>query len=194
MCTSELQMDQNIQISKKKIKRLIISQQDVFASANFAYQLLKYKYHDPDYLENFEEFSNSDEYTNMEALTIALIISYSRPFTDNKGWETAIPTLPKKCLQKFDKSEKELHLEVLKRRNKAVGHSDADLYEAYLSASEKDKYVFPVVMNSQIIFFTKNELLKLQAMIEKIINYLGEAVNSLIKHHGDDFFTYLVEK
>ncbi|MDO9112144.1 MAG: hypothetical protein Q7U40_15905, partial [Desulfatirhabdiaceae bacterium] len=46
-----LQMEQKLQISKKKIKRLIISQQDVFAAANFAYQLLKYKDHDPDYFE-----------------------------------------------------------------------------------------------------------------------------------------------
>ena len=187
-------MKKDLLLSKKKIKRLIITQQDVFAAGSFAHQLLKHKYYDPNYFENIEEFSNSDGYYNMEALTIALIVSYSRPFMENKGWETAIPSLPKKCLQFYDKSEKDLHYQILERRNKAVGHSDADLYSTHLTKSEDSKYVFPAIMCTPVIFYTETELRKIQAMVDKIIKYLEDAINSLIKHHGEDFYKYLVEK
>lgn len=58
-------MIKELPLSKKQIKRLIISQQDIIAAGDFVYQLLKHSYHDPDYLENIEEFSNSDEYRNI---------------------------------------------------------------------------------------------------------------------------------
>ena len=129
-------MNKNSRLSNKRVKRFVISVQDLTTAGDFVSQLLKYRYHDPDYYENIEEFSNSDEFRNMQALTIAVIVSYSRPFTENKGKETAISSLPTNCLKLFDASQTELHRKILTMRNKAVSHSDADLYEVGLSTSE----------------------------------------------------------
>lgn len=187
-------MKKDLGLSKKQIKRLIISQQDIFAACSYINQLLKHRYHDPDYLDNIEEFSNSDEYVNMEALTIAFIISYSRPFIDNDGETTATPSLPQKSIRSLNVEEKKLHHEIIAKRNKAVAHSDADLYDAHISMLEGGKCISPCVMASPIIFFTRNELLLIAVMIDKIINYMGDALNSLIMYHGEDFYKYLVNK
>lgn len=183
-------MRKELESAKKQIKRLIISQQDIVAAGDFANQLLKHRYHSPDYLKNFDEFLDSDEYISMVGITIALVVSYTRPFTENNG-KTATSSLSKKCIKSFTLSEKTLHYQILETRNKAVSHSDADLYDVDLGASEDRTLICPVIYRVPMIFFKRNDLIKIQKMIDKIMNYLGEAVNLLIQHHGEDFYKYL---
>jgi len=187
-------MDEKLKSAKRQIKRLIISQQDIFEAANYAYQLLKHEYYEPDYLNRGDDFYNSDEETNMEALNTALIVAYSRPFLKSKGQDSATPSLPSKIIKSFDKSELELHNTILEKRNKAVAHSDADLYEANLSKSEYDGSVYPFIQFNFTQVFTKDELLMIQSIIEKLLEGLGKAVASIFDHHGENARKYLVEK
>ena len=190
-------MDKKVAHSKKQIKRILISRNDILEATNYAYQLLKHKYHKHAYLEKsdeeYEKFSNSDEYENMNALTTALIVSYSRPFTNNDGKLSAIPTLPKKLTSPFNTTEKELHEKILKLRNKAFAHSDADLFDIHLSLSEYDGMLVPTYIDYPLEYFTEAELNNFQNMVEKLLVSFGAFIKSIFDYYGDKAIEYFTE-
>ncbi len=189
-------MNIKIENAKKQIKRILISEDDIQDAGNYAYQLLKHEYHNPEYLDRIEDpkedFLNSDDYENMRALTTALIVSYSRPFTRNEGNDSAIPSLPNKFLSNYNALEMDLHNKILNLRNRAFAHSDAELFNIELSKSKYDGMIYPVFLEYPIEFFTKDELKLFQEMIEKLLPAFRNQINAILRHHGDDAMKFLV--
>lgn len=190
-------MNKKIEISKKQIKRILISLNDILEATNYAHQLLKHKYCKPDYLSRLddpnEDFTNSDEYENMNALTTALIVSYSRPFTQNEGQGSAIPSLPRKIMKIYNDLENELHYKILGLRNKAVAHSDADLFDAHLSRSEFDGSLVPTYIDYPLEYFNQDKLVLFQKMVEKLMSAFEGYIKSIFEHHGESELKNLVK-
>ncbi|AOW16458.1 hypothetical protein LPB03_02790 [Polaribacter vadi] len=76
-----------------------------------------------------------------EALSSALIVAYSRPFSGNdKNSKNSIPDLNKNVIKILNTNEKELHNSLIKLRNKAIAHSDSDIIDIkpyYMSVNNK---------------------------------------------------------
>lgn len=184
-------MEKGLQLAKKQIKRILISQEDISEAAQCAYQLLKHKYYKSEYLDRDENFENTDEYVNMKALTTTLVVAYSRPFTKNSGGDSAIPIIPKKIMSCFNVNEMALHGKILNLRNKAFAHSDADLFNTYLSFFEKN--IIPVYLDYPLEFLHKQEIELFQKMVEKYEIQFCKFINEIFKRYGDDAITYLTD-
>lgn len=63
-------------------------------------------------------------YIQQAAFTTSLIISYSRPFTESRGW----PKFPKKLIQ-HNEEQKALHKKIMNLRNEVYAHSDFNKQE-----------------------------------------------------------------
>src|SRR4051812_25471137 len=59
-------------------------------------------------------------YEQQTAFTTALVVAYSRPFSNSHGW----PKFPP-ALMRFDQGELDLHKSIIKRRNSIFAHSDS---------------------------------------------------------------------
>jgi hypothetical protein len=68
----------------------------------------------------------------MEALQIATMISYARPFLDSDGAGKATPKIQSKGLFKDGEDLKVLHHSVLERRNQAIAHADWKYHQTQL--------------------------------------------------------------
>lgn len=94
---------------RKSLARLILASSDI-QKAIKASQL-------------FKSQIKSNRHPLFDPLQEAAVISYSRPFTDNKG----VGALPNKYSKYSSKIHNQLHKEVLTRRNVFVAHSDSDV-------------------------------------------------------------------
>ena len=120
----------------------------------------------------------------MNALNTSLIISYSRPFTRNDGQSSAIPSLPSRTLKYYNKKEAELHNKILKLRNRAFAHSDADLFDVNLTLHRE--YLIPFFQEYPLEYFSKEELIQFEEMVEKLFRVFAEFIESIFEHYGDD--------
>jgi hypothetical protein len=185
-------MNNKIENAKRRIKRILISYLDISDAQIYASHLLRHKYHG-DYLntlvdsdEEYVDFLGSDEFQNMKALTTALIVSYSRPFTRNEAKESAIPSLPNRFLKSYDSFEMDLHNKILNLRNKAFAHSDADLFKIDLSISEDNEkvYLSPRYHECPEELFTQDELKLFQRMVDKLLDASRKHLHDIAYHHG----------
>jgi hypothetical protein len=67
-------------------------------------------------------------YKLRDALLSAILVSYSRPFTDNQPYGP----LQKKWFKFDNKSFNQLHRKIIDYRNKKIAHSDFDIRKVYL--------------------------------------------------------------
>jgi hypothetical protein len=87
--------------------------------------------------------------TLLRALSVALVVTYWRPFSDNKGGEVALPQLPKKLLGSCYRGDDwATHTAVGNLRNRFFAHSDARFLEpsiqgasAPVAASDSEPFV-----------------------------------------------------
>jgi hypothetical protein len=145
--------------------RLYITQEDLSQASRFGHLILKRGSH-----EGAED--DPDIRLVSQALDIALIVSYSRPFTlflgKNKRKE---PMLPESLLAVLDKEERILHDDLLNRRNKEYAHSDA-------SQIEVRYYTWPLgilpIGRNRFIPLTRPMVQKVVAMSDKLYLKIDE--------------------
>ncbi len=84
--------------------------------------------HDFDECNKFlHKFSRIKDDIIKEALLIAALIAYGRPFSENKENDKIIKKIPLELVTRpFDSGEKRLHAKLMTIRNKAIAHSDID--------------------------------------------------------------------
>jgi len=115
----------------------------------------------------------------LNALTIALVISYSRPFVDSRGGvSVAERKLPGELLRFLTSKERRVHQAIIEIRNKEVAHSDADILELALR-------LYPdgdsCVCRSARVPFYRSELQVIRRMIDKILNGIEEKCKEIRK-------------
>lgn len=107
--------------SKELLRRLVISYWDLDQAKQFARQILIREWRD-----------DSDEVGEVlhRALNTALLIAYSRPFTQNdRGRRGAVGTLPEKIVRVFGPGEAAFHKKIVGPgglRNSVYAHSDSE--------------------------------------------------------------------
>lgn len=98
---------------ERQFKRMIISEADF--KETFAYlETLEYLHPYAPYYRSIKQ-----------GLLVAAIVSYARPFLNNKG-DDASSQLPGKPLSTLNANEKEFHKLIKDLRSKVVAHSDSD--------------------------------------------------------------------
>ncbi|MDP3298027.1 MAG: hypothetical protein Q8N09_10670 [Thermodesulfovibrionia bacterium] len=95
-------------IDRKLINRAFLSKHDLDECNKFLYK-----------------FSKIEDDIIKEALLIAALIAYGRPFSENKENDKIIKKIPLELVTRpFEPSEKRLHAKLMTIRNKAIAHSD----------------------------------------------------------------------
>lgn len=103
-----------------------------------------------EYLDAYLELKQKDDdsgtsefFTHREGLLIAAIISYSRAFTESRPVQFAVPKAKVNLGSVFgnDASQIKLHKAILKKRHKAVAHSDWEYRKTKLVEVTKNRGV-----------------------------------------------------
>jgi hypothetical protein len=97
------------------LKRVQLSHIDLLAALRFAQRLLN---------EGDSSGAPRLTFTEREALELALIVSYARPFKHSDNEREARATLPARFLRQLTPEQLELHRLLLSLRDHEVAHSD----------------------------------------------------------------------
>ena len=105
----------HIEHERKLFKRLLISEGDLDHAGRFADIILQ---------RNLHGCTDEESKCLHRGLNVALIVTYSRPFSGNKGSADTASDLPNRYLRDFSDRERALHSQVLNLRNRDHAHSD----------------------------------------------------------------------
>lgn len=106
----------------------------------------------------------SDTHTNrylLEGMCVGMVVAYCRPFSENNDGN-----LSNNFIRELNKGEKKIHHQALYPRNKALAHSDSDVWEMdphYIEVGNNERQLMPFhncVHDPVPISFTK-ELMEL---------------------------------
>ena len=107
-------------------KRLVISYHDLAEARTFLNRLAGL---------NGEQPPPQEDSIQLDALRVALVVSYSRPFSGNRSLPGVASTLPNRFLEKLTEHERDLHERLIRLRNKEFAHSDPDSADVKVSMS-----------------------------------------------------------
>lgn len=65
---------------------------------------------------------------HLQGLNSGMIVAYWRPFSNERGGEAAVPSLPGRILGVLNREERELHEVIREDRNRVVAHSDSEAW------------------------------------------------------------------
>lgn len=115
------------------------------------------------------------------ALTSAMILAYSRPFSgnDSKG-NNKIPDLGGKVLRNLNEDEKVIHDWLLKQRNTLIAHSSSEAvdlkFEIYDLAGRK---ILRPIRNRNTKHFSMENALSFKELAKKMLNYVAVERNAI---------------
>lgn len=157
-----------------QLNRVLISQVDFKNCYGIAKYILDEKLHELD--------SYSNRYL-LEGMCIGMIVAYCRPFSANKGGD-----LSGKFIRELNSKELEIHKQALISRNKALAHSDNDVWEMnphYIEMRNNDRVLMPFhncVHDPVPVSFTK-ELMELsKKQLKQCIKSQGQLEERVGKH------------
>jgi hypothetical protein len=102
----------------------------------------------------------------LTALTVALVVSYARPFVNTRGQSFADRTLPGSLLRVLTSRQRELHDAIINMRNHEVAHSDADVLQLMIDLFPGGDGVICLAARHPI---RRVELRTMHRIIEKIL-------------------------
>ena len=105
------------------------------------------------------------------ALTTALVVSYSRPFTKGKGW----PPFPM-ALAPFDAQQQLLHEHIIGLRHQVYAHSDSSRHS--VEPVQLDKFQVDIV-GTPFLRLTVGECNAAVQMVELVQGCLGPELDRL---------------
>lgn len=155
---------------------LYVAQLDLSQAAFFADYLLTQGWH-------FEPWEvNWKKYLHQGAYVTSMVVAYSRPFTESRGW----PKFPKKILRVLSPKEKDLHNRLLTLRNEVYAHSDIESRKIRPITIGGKPSAFEVLPPMR---FNSTELAEIRVMIRTISLAIKEKVDELsatvAEHHYD---------
>jgi hypothetical protein len=127
-------------------------------------------------LTNFEpfKFDIGEATIEQNALNIAVVISYARNFNKNYGFYNT-KEINDKIIEDFSVQERELHVDIIKSRNKEFAHSDASSYDVEIYTEESFSYS----LNRVRQLLDKDQLEVLSQMVSKIRTQIREQIKYL---------------
>ncbi|WP_312421241.1 hypothetical protein [Anaerospora hongkongensis] len=155
---------------KVQLYKLAVARSDI-ASANSLCKLFIEKR-----LMHREEAN--DHYELRDALISAILVSYSRPFTNNHPHGP----LQKKWFKFDNKSFNELHRRIIDYRNKQIAHSDFDIRKVYLCPrGYQDEFLVGglVISNKP---FPIEDIETIRDMCDELRVRFGIEIRTLSKH------------
>lgn len=122
-----------------------------------------------------DDYDPAEEDPSQKAATIAAVVSYWRPFSRNWGEGETRSSLPSELLDELTDSEKELHEEVGRLRNKVFAHSDPSEHSLNIAVSETElgKMMLPS-SRDPIRVLTEVERDRLKEIVEKLLRAMSE--------------------
>ena len=122
----------------------------------------------------------------LNALTIGIVISYSRPFIDSRGCSVvAERKLPGILLRTLSPKQRGIHDSIIQVRNKEIAHSDAEILELSL-------HLFPggdsCICRETRAPFRRQELRVIRKIIDKILDEIErecEKIRQVLPHFVD---------
>ncbi|MEJ2621750.1 MAG: hypothetical protein P8163_16280 [Candidatus Thiodiazotropha sp.] len=147
--------------------RLYVAQEDLRQAMSFASMILKKGWH-------FQPWEKRQTiYIQQSAYTTALVVAYSRPFTESRGW----PKLPMR-LMKYNEEQKQLHKRVLSLRNEVYAHTDVakrNLRTFEIDGTPSAIEALPAMR------FTREETEMIIAMMHMAYESIGKRLVELMK-------------
>jgi len=149
----------------KQFKRIVMSFADFKEAVDLSTILIE---------SNLLE-DQDNNFLMLGALTNAMVLAYSRPFSgnDSKG-NNKIPDLRGKALRNLNEDEKVLHEWLLKQRHTLIAHSASEAvdlkFEIYDLAGRK--FLRPI-RNRNTRHFSLEHALSFKALAEKMLNYVA---------------------
>ena len=127
------------QLKTPLLKRIILSIGDLYLADMCVQQIL-----------HRELYSSSDirELELLECLLAALVVSYARPFSHNKGEPHVASQLPHEYLEVLSPEQRRLHNSLKTLRNQAYAHSDPEAVNAILQSFVTSKGLTGSVVSS----------------------------------------------
>lgn len=123
---------------KRLFKRIVVSQVDLQQARECAHHILRLDLHStdrkgcslPKFLSRILRIglpstSDRENRSLLKCLNTALVISYTRPFSGNKGSADVRKELPAGYLDVLSEEQRHLHEELIEIRNRDQAHSDA---------------------------------------------------------------------
>lgn len=130
-------MPSKIDEEKRLFKRIIQTIDDLDHARECADQILK---------RNLHSAADWDDKRLLRGLNTAMIVSYARPFSGNRGAEDVCKNLPKSYLDIFSAEQLKFHRLLIESRNRDHAHSDPEgrSIRVRVEESERMKFVIPV--------------------------------------------------
>jgi hypothetical protein len=146
---------EKVEQEKRLYKRLILTFEDLQQAKSFASALLS---------------PLPTEKAVRDALEIAMIVSYWRPFSNNKGSKDAKKTLPtKNFLMDFNDDNHKAHSRIKDLRNTVMAHSDSNAYGIHVSTKKiKDAKITGSLMRNPWVSMSNSEISLIIENIDKI--------------------------
>ena len=147
-----------------ELERLIISQQDLLQAKSFAEFILSKNLHD-----------RSTDWEEQKLIHLAfntsLIVSYSRPFTGNRGISTGKQqSVGSKLLEVLSKEEKRLHDNLTRSRHAEYAHSDLNSHNVSIYACEN--FAIPIGRNP-FVPIEIEQIRQLIAIIDRLLTEIS---------------------
>lgn len=169
MLGSQMTSSNRIRNDSSLYKVLYVAQEDFRQASCFAETILKNGWH-------FKPWERRwTTYMKQSAYTTALVVSYTRPFINSRGW----PRIPRRII-KYNQEQKVLHKKIRDLRNEVYAHTDVE-----------KRNVRPININGQPsaiemlpqMRFTKEETEMIIKMVrfanEEISNHLSQLVDTI---------------
>ena len=148
---------------KRLFKRIVVSQGDLQQARECAHHILRLDLHSSTdkkgrsllklltRILRFDLYSTPRENRSLlKCLNTALVISYTRPFSGNKGSADVRKKLPSEYLDALPEEQRHLHEELIEIRNRDQAHSDAGGLDMTVRVSKigPDPLAIPIGRNT----------------------------------------------
>lgn len=139
-------------VNIKAISRLTISRHDLEQCQNFLQQLEHQRYGSVLY----------------EALLIAAIVFYARPFSSNERNKdaNADSRIDEQVLDQLNNEERELHKTILTLRNQAIAHAE---WTHYPTGVSKNRIIMSMPFSIWKYFQNDSEIAAFSSLVEKVL-------------------------
>ena len=117
-------------------------------------------------------------YLQITAYTTALVVAYSRPFTQARGW----PKFPTKLLN-HNSHEKILHSKILRLRNEVYAHSDIGIQNVRKFSFMGEPLA---IMQQPHMMLPPDEIAMIVTMTKDVMKQISQRRKELAKNFPDE--------
>lgn len=165
---------------KRLFKRNVLSSFDLYQAKMCAHHILSRDLHSSE---------DEEDRSLLRCLNTALIVSYVRPFSKNRGSETVQAKMPKRYLDVLSAKQRELHDNLVNMRDQEHAHSDALVSDLTVGTRRLGTSIMAFPIGRDLIApMSKEQVEEAAEMIELLRNRLAEEQCRIQATLGEDEF------